>query len=374
MKIEDGRKRGWFWIENGIFDYGIANQIGSSALIVYFALCRHANKEGKSFPSVKKLQFETGLSNKVIANSIDILKHCNLLEVQREKHQYNIYTIKTVDNATCLNKKEKVASVESTPAQQQVKNLHEARVGSTPEHVKNLHEAGVDSTHKGNTIKETQLRNINITTTTSKLSIEKSPKNSSQNDNKKPTTTSGTTVESLPDDDNGLVFDFALQDFSPEQQRRAFNLLKNIPTEDKQSVLDEFNSALKRGTVNSPWHYLNTLVKKYQTGEFTATSELPDQRAQIQKAHQRQQEIEACPYCNEQGTLYFSSPQQSITMPCNHKAKEIVNYAIKHNAEIVLAQPGYRYPSQSQCQPLTPAEIQQTKAKLAALIGGFQCE
>jgi hypothetical protein len=246
---------------------------------------------------------------------------------------------------------------------------------TTCEHVTKGHEAGVDSTHKENTIKETHLRNINTTTTTSKLSTEKPQESSSQNDNKKPTTSSCTTMESKPDDDSGLVFDFALQNFSPEQQRRTLNLLKDIPTvEDQQLVLDEFNSALKRGTVNSPWHYLSTLIKKYQTGEFTATSELPDQRAQIQKAHQRQREIEACPYCNEQGILYFSSPQESITMPCNHNATRIVNYAIKHNAEIVLAQPGYRYPSQLQRQPLTPAEIQQTKAKLAALIGGFQNE
>ena len=158
MKIEDGQKRGWFWIENGIFDYGIANQIGSSALIIYFALCRHANKEGKSFPSVKKLQFETGLSNKIIANSIDTLKRYNLLEVQREKHQHNIYTIKIVDKYIYLNNKKKILNVESTSAQQQVKNLHEAGVDSTPEQVKNLHEAGVDSTHKGNSLKEIKLK------------------------------------------------------------------------------------------------------------------------------------------------------------------------------------------------------------------------
>jgi hypothetical protein len=231
---------------------------------------------------------------------------------------------------------------------------------------------------KGNVLKETQLKEINLrttTTTTSKLTTGEPPKSSSQDDNKKPTTTSSVTVASKPDDDSGLIFDFALKDFSPEQQRQALNLLKNIPTiEDRQLVLDEFNSAFQQGTIKLPWRYLSTLVKKYQTGEFTATSELPDQRAQIQKTHQRQQEIEACPYCNEQGILYFSSPQESITMPCNHNATRIVNYAIKHNAEIVLAQPGYRYPSQLQRQPLTPAEIQQTKAKLAALIGGFQNE
>ena len=347
MKIEDRQKRGWFWIENGIFDYGIANQIGSSALIVYFALCRHANREGKSFPSVKKLQFETGLSNKVIANSIDTLKHYNLLEVQREKHQHNLYTIKTVYNSICLNKKEKIASVESTPAQQQVKNLHKASVESTPEHVKNLHEAGVDSTHKGNSLKETHLRTT--TTTTNNLSSgEIWEKNSSTSSkeiitrNKKPTILA--PVKSVQD--SGLVFDSALQDFSSEQKQRALTMLKGVPPEDQQSVLDELNSALFKGTVKSIWQYFNKLIQNYHADQFNPTSELPEKRAKTQSELGQkniQQNINNCPHCNDEGMLYLEFPSKRF-MPkrCNHNHDEIMLFVTKYDAKIASSKSSSR--------------------------------
>lgn len=134
MKINEGRKRGWFWVENEIFDYGIANHIGNSALTIHFALCRHADEQGKSFPTVQTLQFETGLSNRVIAKSTRILEQYYLLEIQREKHQHNVYIVKSVRDAIRLNNWNIPASDEKSPVKEHVTKGHEARDESSLGH------------------------------------------------------------------------------------------------------------------------------------------------------------------------------------------------------------------------------------------------
>ena len=49
MKIRDARKSDWFWAENGIVDredLGIYEKMG------YIALCRHANRANRCYPSI----------------------------------------------------------------------------------------------------------------------------------------------------------------------------------------------------------------------------------------------------------------------------------------------------------------------------------
>lgn len=92
MNISDKRQRGWWWAENEVFDTGIARHIGGSALLVYLALCRHADNSGRSFPFVKRLQAECGLSNWAIAKSLRTLESYGLayrgegLEPLRRSH------------------------------------------------------------------------------------------------------------------------------------------------------------------------------------------------------------------------------------------------------------------------------------------------
>jgi len=108
-----------------------------------------------------------------------------------------------------------------------------------------------------------------------------------------------------------LIFDFALKDFTPEQQQRAREMLKSVPKAAQQSVLDELNKALSGGAVRSLWAYFSTLIKRYNADEFTPTAEL---------AAIRMESSDTCPYCKETGQIRFMSQDGSLTEPvsCKH--------------------------------------------------------
>jgi glutaredoxin len=112
-----------------------------------------------------------------------------------------------------------------------------------------------------------------------------------------------------------LIFDFALREFSPEQKQQAVEILKSIPKADRQSVLDEFNSAQSKNTIKSPWSYLSTLVKRYNADEFTPTSDLA-----ILRANTTTDDKDTCPYCKNTGQIRFMRKDGTLTdlLVCQH--------------------------------------------------------
>jgi glutaredoxin len=114
-----------------------------------------------------------------------------------------------------------------------------------------------------------------------------------------------------------LIFDFALKDFSPEQKQRAIEMLKLIPRADRQSVLDEFNNALSKNTIKSPWNYLSTLVKRHNANEFTPTSDLATLRANTTTNIDNK---DTCPYCKSTGQIRFMRKDGTLTdlLVCKH--------------------------------------------------------
>lgn len=110
-KLQDNRPH-LFWLEDEIFDMGVVNAVdaiakekgkavkGASAIFVYIALCRHASRDGRCFPSIKLLAEETGLSERTVSSTISILSISGLVDVQRNiegrKHQNNVYFINSV--------------------------------------------------------------------------------------------------------------------------------------------------------------------------------------------------------------------------------------------------------------------------------------
>lgn len=97
-ELKDARRQFW-WGEHELIDFGVIRRIGTSAWAVYTCLLRHASLEGVAFPGVPLLQAETGLSNRVVAQSIKILKDNGLIEVQRKAHQSNVYRVLDVMHA-----------------------------------------------------------------------------------------------------------------------------------------------------------------------------------------------------------------------------------------------------------------------------------
>lgn len=257
-----------FWTENTLFDYGIADHIGSSALIVYFALCRHANKKGLCFPSVQLLQLETGLSNKIIAKATQILKQFHLLDIRREKHQHNIYTVKPVIKAIQLNAWKKVSL---------------ARVKSTPEQMEEVHQADVDSTPKGITTKEDPIKD-----TTTEPEIAKPPPESSS---------------------EALSFDFALEKLTPEQKQLATKMLKDV--DNPQEVLDQFNWCLLENKVKAPlpgFNFLHGLIRRalgIGDSPFIPTHDMAKRRTK----HPTQ----TCRLCDENGLVRLRDAHGHVT-------------------------------------------------------------
>lgn len=81
VAIKDGRKPGWHWAAHEIID-GYGAELGPYGLALYYALCRHANQEGESWPSYATLAKETGMSR---AHARETMKHLVELELVSKK-------------------------------------------------------------------------------------------------------------------------------------------------------------------------------------------------------------------------------------------------------------------------------------------------
>jgi len=81
-----------FWIENSIYDDGWLKKISGNQLKVLLAITRHYNKQGKCFPSIRKLEVNIGLHHATIKQCLNQLQLLGFLEQlqirEREKLRY----------------------------------------------------------------------------------------------------------------------------------------------------------------------------------------------------------------------------------------------------------------------------------------------
>ncbi|OAD20399.1 hypothetical protein THIOM_003902, partial [Candidatus Thiomargarita nelsonii] len=120
-------------------------------------------------------------------------------------------------------------------------------------------------------------------------------------------------------------------------------------------MLDEFNNALSKNTVRSPWAYFSTLVRQYTAGAFIPTSDFTAPRKKTERgakktAAQKPEAIKACRYCTDAGDLCFNIKGEKSTVWCDHDAEHIMKYAREKTAVIESAKSGYENPE----QPTTP--------------------
>ena len=76
-KIKDERKKGWFMFPNDFLN-GYAKYVGWKGQVVYIALSRHADNEGRCFPGIKHLAIELGVSEDSIKRGVQALKDYNI--------------------------------------------------------------------------------------------------------------------------------------------------------------------------------------------------------------------------------------------------------------------------------------------------------
>ena len=93
--MRDIRKRGWFWIENGLID---RTDLSFEVKSMYMILARFADNEGKCFPSIEKLAEIIGKDKRTVIRYIKKLEEKGLVEKQRRFNQTNIYYLKNADS------------------------------------------------------------------------------------------------------------------------------------------------------------------------------------------------------------------------------------------------------------------------------------
>ncbi len=82
FEVRDIRKKNWFWLDNEFFN-GYAKLLGSIALAIYLALCRHADKNQKVYPSQATIAKETGLSRATVNEWIKVLCYFRIIKKVR---------------------------------------------------------------------------------------------------------------------------------------------------------------------------------------------------------------------------------------------------------------------------------------------------
>ena len=95
IEVRDARGNNRFMIDNAIIDvYGPI--IGPYGLALYIAICRHSDRETQeSYPRVKTLAKETGMSGRQVHNKLEQLCELGLLRVVsgKEAGQRNVYVL-----------------------------------------------------------------------------------------------------------------------------------------------------------------------------------------------------------------------------------------------------------------------------------------
>lgn len=90
-----------------------------------------------------------------------------------------------------------------------------------------------------------------------------------------------------------IIFDSALIDLPNYEKKRTLDIIESVPDQDKQAIVDEWNDAIGEGRAKQRWRYLSHLVKAYEQGKFTSTSELSITREKKRReAEQAKQRVE----------------------------------------------------------------------------------
>ena len=92
--MRDIRTKNWFWIENSLID---REDLEAYEKLIYMALVRYADNDGKCFPGLELLMKVTGIgSRKTLTKYLRSLEEKNLIEIKKRTGKGNIYFLKNV--------------------------------------------------------------------------------------------------------------------------------------------------------------------------------------------------------------------------------------------------------------------------------------
>lgn len=103
MDVRDERRRGWFWIDNALFD-DYAPRIGPAGVMVYAALARRVDRERQCFPSIGVLADTCGLGRSTIKRALGRLAEAGLIRIEHrtrddEGYASNLYVLVPVEGS-----------------------------------------------------------------------------------------------------------------------------------------------------------------------------------------------------------------------------------------------------------------------------------
>jgi hypothetical protein len=94
FKVRDFRDRG-FWVSDDVYMNGYARHLGTTASMVYFCLCRHADKEQKAFPSQQLIAEELGINDRVVMRKIKLLEDWGIIKKEKTRNTAGEYLFNT---------------------------------------------------------------------------------------------------------------------------------------------------------------------------------------------------------------------------------------------------------------------------------------
>ncbi len=93
FQVRDLREQGWFIVDNEFIKGKWLRLLKGCPSAVYFALCRHADKEQVAFPSVQYLMDETGYGKRQVTRALKVLEFHRLIGINRESGSHNVYSL-----------------------------------------------------------------------------------------------------------------------------------------------------------------------------------------------------------------------------------------------------------------------------------------
>lgn len=94
--VQDGRK-GRFWMDDEVVDR-YAAELGVHGLAVYTILCRRANKNGSSYPSIRRISEDLGISERQAKRELKKLRDLRLIAIsarrdEKGRQQSSVYKV-----------------------------------------------------------------------------------------------------------------------------------------------------------------------------------------------------------------------------------------------------------------------------------------
>lgn len=87
FEVRDMRHKEKFFVDDEYLN-GYAKHLGTTTSMVYFVLCRHADKNQECFPSYEHIADKLGVSDATIKRSIKDLKDWNIISIGKRKRTH----------------------------------------------------------------------------------------------------------------------------------------------------------------------------------------------------------------------------------------------------------------------------------------------